>query len=250
MKYLKALLVGMVQGVTEFLPVSSSGHLTLLAKLSVAPTSVFYNLALHLATLLALVIVMRREVWEAVRHPIKGDGKYVLLASLPTVAVALVFKKCFPALLTGSLLGFGFLLTSAILFVSEWLCRGRVGRMLDAKTSFLTGLAQGIAVLPGVSRSGSTIAAARLCGVPAEDAARFSFLLSVPVIVGGFLLEGAESGFSAAGADLSEILVAAAAAFVSGLFALKFMLNIVKKRGLMIFAPYTFILGILCYFLH
>ena len=248
MKYLKAVFVGLVQGVTEFLPVSSSGHLTILAKLSVAPTSVFYNLSLHLATLLALLIVMRREVWEVLKHPIKGDGKYVLLASVPTVLVAFLFKKCFPALLTGSLLGFGFLLTAALLFASERLCRERVGRMLDVKVSLLTGLMQGVAVLPGVSRSGSTIAAARFCGIPLDRAARFSFLLSIPVIIGGFLLEGAESGFSAAGADAPEILVAAASAFVGGLFALRFMLGKIKK-GLLPFVPYTLVVGVLCYFL-
>ena len=250
MKYWKAVLVGVVQGVTEFLPVSSSGHLTILAKLSIAPTSVFYNLALHLATLLALVIVMRRDVYEVVRHPIKGEGKYILLASLPTAAIALIFKKCFPALLTGSLLGFGFLLTAAILFLSEWLCRERVGKMLGVKESLLIGLMQGVAVLPGVSRSGSTIAAARICGVSPDRAARFSFLLSIPVILGGFVLEGMESGFTAVGADLPEILIAAGSAFVSGLLALRFMLNAVKKRGLKIFALYTFLVGILCYFLH
>ena len=248
MKYVKALLVGLTQGVTEFLPVSSSGHLTILAKLSVAPTSVFYNLALHLATLLALLIVMRREVWAVVKHPIKGEAKYILLASMPTIAVALLIKTFVPDLLTGRLLGFGFILTSAVLFASEKLRRENVGRMIGVKTSLFTGLMQGVAVLPGVSRSGMTIAAQRFMGVPQGDAARFSFLLSVPVILGGFVLEGAESGFSFAGADLSEVAVAFVAAFVSGLFALRFMLDKIKK-GLLPFVPYTFLIGVLCYFL-
>ena len=248
MKYWKALLVGVVQGVTEFLPVSSSGHLSILAKLSVMPTSIFYNLSLHLATLLAVLIVMRREIVELLRHPIRGDAKYILLATPFTVGIALIFKEFFPDLLTGSLLGFGFLLTSALLFASEKLCRERVGRMPSVKVSILTGIFQGIAVLPGVSRSGSTIAAARYMGLSRERAARFSFLLSIPVILGGFLLEGVESGFSAAGADMTEILVAATAAFLSGLLAMRFMLGKMKK-GLMPFVPYTFLVGVLCYFL-
>ena len=248
MKYWKALVVGIVQGVTEFLPVSSSGHLTLLARLGIAPTSVYYNLSLHLATLLALLLVMRREIWEIVRHPVRGEARYILLASLPTAGIALLIKWLAPALLTGALLGFGFLLTSLTLLLSEWLHRDSLGREIGIGTSLVTGIAQGIAVLPGVSRSGATIAAARLAGVPMERAARFSFLLSVPVICGGFLLEGWESGFSAAGAPLSEILVAAAAAFFSGLLALRFMLK-KKKKGLMPFVPYTFLVGVLCYFL-
>jgi len=237
-----------VQGLTEFLPVSSSGHLTILAKLSIAPTSVFYNLALHLATLAALLIVMRREVAEIIFHPIKGDAKYLLLASIPTAAVAFLFKMVWPTLLTGSLLGFGFILTSVILFASERLCRERIGREMDRKVALFTGLTQGIAVLPGVSRSGATIAAARSFGLSAECAARYSFLLSIPVIVGGFLFEGVESGFSAVGADGGEIVVAAVAAFVSGLIAVRFLLKRIKK-GLMPFVPYTFLVGVFCYFL-
>ena len=248
MKYWKALLVGVVQGVTEFLPVSSSGHLTLLARLGIAPTSVYYNLVLHLATLLALLLVMRREVWEIIRHPVRGDARYLLLASLPTAGIALLIKWLFPSLLTGAMLGFGFLLTSAVLWLSEWLHRDSLGKDIGMRESLVIGFVQGIAVLPGVSRSGSTIAAARLSGVPTERAARFSFLLSVPVICGGFLIEGWESGFTAAGAAGAEILVAGVAAFVSGLFALRFMLR-KKKKGLMPFVPYTFLLGVLCYFL-
>lgn len=247
MKYLKAALVGVVQGLTEFLPVSSSGHLTILSRLGVCPTSLFFNLALHLATLAALLVRMRREVWELMRHPIR-DGKYILLSSVPTVVVALLLKKCFPEALTGALLGFGFLLTAAFLTLSEVLRRDSKGRTLDGKIALMTGVAQGIAVLPGVSRSGSTIAVLTACGVDGEKAARFSFLLSVPIIVGGFLLEGIESGFSAAGADAGEIAVAAVAAFLSGLAAVRFMLGRIKK-GLKPFIPYTFLVGVLCYFL-
>ncbi|HAE88881.1 MAG TPA: undecaprenyl-diphosphatase [Clostridiales bacterium] len=248
MKYVKAVFVGLVQGVTEFLPVSSSGHLTLLARLNVAPTSVFYNLALHLATLVAVLIVLRREVWQMIRHPVRGQAKYVLIASVPTVIVAFLFKKLCPSLLTGRLLGFGFLLTSVTLFALEKLCKAQGDKGIGVKTSLLTGLAQGVAALPGVSRSGLTIAAARFCGAEYDSAAKFSFLLSVPVILGGFLLEGAESGFSAAGADAGEIVVAALAALISGLFAATFMLKKTKK-GLLPFALYTFLLGIACYFL-
>lgn len=247
MKVVKALVVGVVQGLTEFLPVSSSGHLALLAKVGVAPTSVFYNLALHLATLVALLVVMRKEILEILSHPITGKGKYLALASVPTAVIAFLFKKFFPELLLGSLLGFGFLLTSALLLLVHLFCRENKGKMPCAKISLATGILQGIAVLPGVSRSGATIAALRLGGVDAEEAARFSFLLSIPVIVGGFLLEGIESGFSVAGADGWEIFVAAVAAFLSGMLAVKFMLKQIKK-GLLPFVIYTFVLGVVCTF--
>jgi len=248
MRYWKAISVGIVQGLTEFLPVSSSGHLAILARLGIAPTSVFFNLALHLATLFAVLVVMRRELSEMIRHPIKGDGKYVALACVPTVAIAFLFKKFLPDLLLGSMLGFGFLLTGTILFLSETFCRERKGVFLGAKVSLWTGVMQGFAVLPGVSRSGSTIAALRFFGVDYDRAAKFSFLLALPVIVGGFLLEGIECGFSAEGAESGEIVVAAIAAFLSGLIAVRFMLKQTKK-GLKPFIPYVCALGVLCYFL-
>ena len=248
MTYFKAILLGLIQGVTEFLPVSSSGHLVLLERLGFAPPSVFFNLILHVATLLSVLLVMRREVWEMLRHPVRGDMKYILVASLPTVAVALLFERCFPAVLEGSMLSFGFLLTSCLLLLPE-LVKGRARECeIGAGNSFLTGLAQGIAVLPGVSRSGATIAALELAGVDGERAARFSFLLSLPVIAGGFLFEGIQSGFSLQQSDIGVVLAASLAAFLGGIVAANFFLRKIKK-GLKPFAVYTFLLGIASFFL-
>jgi len=246
MNYLKALILGLTQGLTEFLPVSSSGHLVLLERLGFASTDVFLNLTLHVATLAAVLIVMRREVWGILRHPVRGDGKYVLLASLPTVGIALLFELFCPVLLFGSLLAFGFLATAALLFLSEKLARDK-GKSVGVGNSLLTGVTQGFAVLPGLSRSGATIAALRLSGVSCERAAAFSFLLSVPVIAGGFLFEGVKTGFSVQGADVGAVAVAAVAAFLSGLFAARFMLSRIKKMTP--FALYTLVLGVLCFFL-
>ena len=248
MRFFKAILIGLTQGLTEFLPVSSSGHLLLLEKLSVAPPSVFFNLILHLATLAAVLVVMRKEVWEMICHPLSSDLKYVALASLPTAAIALLISRFFPSLLLGEMLGFGFLLTAAILFLGERFAPSDRLLKIGAKNAFLTGIAQGIAVLPGVSRSGATISFLRLSGVEREKAVGFSFLLSIPVIAGGFLLEGIESGFRVDGAGLSEILLAAFAAFLSGVFALRFMLRKIKK-GAKPFCFYTFALGIACFFI-
>jgi len=195
-----------------------------------------------------VLIVMRREVWDMVRHPVKGDAKYVLLASLPTAAIAFLLKKCLPSLFAGSLLPFGFLLTSAILLLPRVLDRRAKGGCLSVPASLFTGVVQGIAALPGVSRSGATIAAAELVGIDAERAARFSFLLSIPAILGGFLLEGIECGFQADGVGAGEVVLASVVAFIGGLVAAKGMLKIVKK-GLAPFSIYTFILGIACFFL-
>ena len=142
---------------------------------------------------------------------------------------------------------FGFILTSAILFSAETFAPA-TDLSIGIKNSLLTGAAQGIAALPGVSRSGATISVMRLTGVSEERAAAFSFLLSIPVIAGGFLIEGIESGFLIEGAELPEVLVASFAAFLSGIFALEFMLK-KKKKGMTPFAFYTLALGVASFFI-
>ena len=243
----RALLFGSVQGLTEFLPVSSSGHLILMERLSLAPPSVFLNLALHLATLLAVLVVMRREVWEIVRHPIRSDLKYVCLASLPTAGIALLMDAFCPTLIEGAMLPVGFLMTAALLVLAETLSKGH-SRDISVRNGLLVGVAQGLAVLPGLSRSGTTISVLRLSGVDAERATGFSFLLSVPVIAGGFLIEGVKSGFSVEGVTAAELLAAAAVAFVTGLFAAKFMLR-AGRRKMLPFAAYACAMGIVSFFL-
>jgi len=247
MTFWRSVLFGLVQGLTEFLPVSSSGHLILLERMSLAPTSVFLNLTLHAATLLSVLIVMRKEVWSVIRHPIRSDLKYVCLSSFPTVAIALFFSAYAPALLEGSLLSFCFLATSAFLLLAEMLAKGE-RREIGVGRCLIVGAVQGLAVVPGLSRSGSTISALRLLGVEEERATAFSFLLSIPVIVGAFLYEGFKTGFSVAGTDLPEVLIAAITAFITGIFAAKFMLGN-KKKGYMPFILYTLGLGIVSFFL-
>jgi len=247
MGYLKAVIFGLVQGLTEFLPVSSSGHLILLERLSFAPPSVFLNLALHLATLVAVLVVMRREVWAVIRHPLAGDLKYVCLASLPTALIALAMQTYCPALVEGAMLPFCFLVTSMLLCLAETFSKG-FSREIRAGNALLVGVVQGVAVLPGISRSGATISVLRMCGVDGARATGFSFLLSVPVIAGGFLVEGMKSGFAVQGVSTGEILVASAVAFCSGLIAARYMLRAGKKK-MIPFAVYTFVLGCVSFFL-
>ena len=242
----RAILFGLVQGLTEFLPVSSSGHLILLERLSFAPPSVFLNLTLHLATLLAVLVTMRREVWAVVRHPVRGDLKYLITASVPTVVIALAFEAFCPALTEGAMLPFCFLATTCLLVLGDSFSKGR-SRDISIGNSFLVGAVQGVAVLPGISRSGATISALRMCGVDRERATAFSFLMSIPVIAGGFLIEGVKSGFSVEGVTVTELLLASVVAFLSGLFAAKFMLG--KRMRMLPFAVYTFVLGIVSFFL-
>ena len=151
----EAVVLGLVQGAGEFLPVSSSGHLLLLEKLGVGEEDLFFNICLHLGTLLSVIIVMRRPLLSLFRKEHRRTLLFLILACLPTVALALLFKYLAPALIDGAYLPLGFAATSFLLILSEKFSPAE-NRPLSVKTSVLTGFLQGIAVLPGISRSGAT----------------------------------------------------------------------------------------------
>lgn len=244
MTWWEALILGAVQGLSEFLPISSSGHLLLLEKLGVGSESLAFNIAVHVGTLAAVIVAMRKRVWSIARHPLQKTSGYILLACLPTVALAAAFKFAFPELLGGKLLGFGFVLTACLLYAGEKLKKSE-SALLSPKISILTGVLQGIAVLPGVSRSGATMSAMTLCGVDKREAADFSFLLSVPIIIGSAALEGLEIAMGGVAPDVGwlPMTVGVASAFVCGLASITFFLKLVKGRSLLPFAAYALLLG-------
>ena len=250
MVFLIALLLGLVQGLCEFLPVSSSGHLFLVAKLTQGAVNEdyfgsFFTVMLHIATLIAVVIVYREQILSILKHPFQKLTLHLIIATLPTVAVALILKKWDALdewLDAGNFLGFSFLLTTVFLTVSELLSRRRKPRKsLDTMRwtdALAIGGMQAIGVLPGVSRSGSTIAGALTCGLDRKSAADFSFLMSIPAILGGLVLELMTLPYWGA------LLIAMLAAAISGYFAVRFMIRLVTKKGLFGFAIYTGVLGI------
>jgi undecaprenyl-diphosphatase len=264
MVILIALLLGLVQGLCEFLPVSSSGHLYLVAKLTQDAVGegyfgTFFTVMLHLATLIAVLFVYKEQVLSILRHPIQKLTLHLIVATLPTVAFALILKK-FDALDewldAGNLLGFSFLLTAILLTVSELLARSRKPRK-SIKTmrwydALVIGGMQAVGVLPGVSRSGSTIAGALTCGLDRKSAADFSFLMSIPAILGGLVLELYKTVKDPAALEgvltlqfWGLMLIAMLAAAISGYFAVRFMIKLVTKKGLLGFAIYTGVLGVI-----
>lgn len=245
MNILDAFILGLVQGLTEFLPVSSSGHLLLLEKAGIGEPSLLFNVLLHLGSLFAVLIVFRKPLWQLIRHPIQKKTLYLLLATVPTGAIALIFKFFFPALLDGAFLALGFMITACLLTATKTFENSK-NNLLDGKTSIVCGISQGIAVLPGISRSGATISTLMLLGVKKENAFEFSFLLSIPIILASALLESVEF-FSVAQTTISGFAVAVGVltAFVSGFVALKFFASLIKKHSLIPFAVYTATLSIL-----
>lgn len=249
MGLLQAAFLGLVQGLCEFLPVSSSGHLVLFQQLmGLQEGSQFFDVMLHLGTLLAVFIVLNKDIMLILKHPTGKTMRLLIVATLPTVVIALLLKKPLDAAFaSGKYLGISFIFTAILLLVAENYGGGR-RRLKDTKYSDTVkmGIFQGIALLPGVSRSGSTIAGGLLSGLDRNFVARFSFLMSIPAILGAVVLEGKdviESGLS--NINWAPIALGVAVAAISGVFAIKFMLRIIKKSSLKGFSIYLFIIGTL-----
>ncbi|MDR0551462.1 MAG: undecaprenyl-diphosphate phosphatase [Spirochaetaceae bacterium] len=288
MSILQAVILGAVQGITEFLPVSSSGHLVLLQKIfGISEPALFFDTMLHLGTLAAVFAVLRKDILNILRHIFQPITGFLIIGTLPAVVIALLFKSKIEAVFeSGAFLGFAFLLTALSLTAAEALSRRRgvlrTGAQMTALDSLVIGIMQGIAILPGVSRSGFTLSGALSLKLERAFAARFSFLLSIPAILGAAVLQIkdllddkaiADGGFGAANAiDAAGLPVDAAAAVdavtaassqitgivpviagtlaaaIVGFFAVKLMLSIVQKYSLLPFAVYTAALGIFVLF--
>lgn len=246
MKIWEALVLGLIQGASEFLPISSSGHLLLLEKLGIGQENLFFNIMLHVGTLIAVLIALRKKWVPLLKHPINKTNGNLILACIPTVVLAFVFKLIAPSLIDGKMLGCGFVLTACLLYIGENFNLHKT-TLIDTKTSILTGVLQGIAVLPGVSRSGATISALRVQGVQKEEATTFSFLLSIPIIIGSALYESIDLIAGKAVLDISPwaIVTGVSAAFISGLLSIKFFLKLIEKHSMTGFIIYTLLLGII-----
>jgi undecaprenyl-diphosphatase len=262
MTIFEALILGVVQGITEFLPVSSSGHLVLLQKIfGITEPALLFDTMVHVGTLAAVFAVLWKDIWDILRRIIQPITLFLIIATLPAVIAALIFKdKIEEAFASGSLLGFAFLITSLLLAVSEFFFRkgaaNTTGKAQNPRTresmtwldALIIGLLQAVAIIPGISRSGSTLSGALSRKLDRDFAARFSFLLSIPAILGALVLQvkdlakgAVPSGAIGAGA----ITAGAIAAAIVGFFAVRLMLKIVRERSLTGFAIYTAILGAL-----
>ena len=243
-----ALLLGLVQGITEFLPVSSSGHLVLLNNLfGVEQGTLFFTVMLHIGTLLALIAVYYKELWDIIRHPFQKKTLMLLIALIPTVLAAIFLKDLIEESFKGHYLGFEFLLTALILWFAQ---RAKTGRKnmqtMRPGDALLIGLMQSVSILPAVSRSGATIAGALYCKMERKEGADFSFLLSIPAIVGSFVLEVPgllESGLG--NVNWSFVIAGMVMAAAAGYLAVRLMLRIIKSKRLTPFIYYVATLGVL-----
>jgi len=267
MNIIHAVLLGIIQGLTEFLPVSSSGHLVLFQKLfGISEPALLFDTMLHVGTLAAVVVVLWKDIWAILRKIYQPLTAYLIIATIPTVIAALIFRKPLEkAFETGHFLGFAFLLTSILLIMAELLAKRSAIQGDSAKNAssmnwldaLVIGIMQAVAIIPGVSRSGATLSGALSRRLDRDFAARFSFLLSIPAILGavvfqlkdlvkGKAIEATADGVTAAGGIGAAAMIAGTlSAAVVGFFAVRFMLKIVREKSLWGFAVYTGVLGLL-----
>jgi undecaprenyl-diphosphatase len=262
MNIIHAIALGIIQGLTEFLPVSSSGHLVLFQKIfGISEPALLFDTMLHMGTLAAVVVVLWKDIWAILRKLNQSLTVYLIIATIPTVIAALIFRKSLEkAFETGHFLGFAFLLTSALLIGAEILAKRGAIQGVSAKNTSTTswldaliiGIMQAIAIIPGVSRSGATLSGALSRRLDRDFAARFSFLLSIPAILGAVVFQlkdlvKGEAVEAAPGGGIGTVAMIAGtlSAAIVGFFAVRFMLKIVREKSLWGFAIYTGALGLL-----
>jgi len=251
-----ATLLGIIQGLTEFLPVSSSGHLELgkaiLGDHSVPEESLLFTVVLHFATALSTIVVFRKDIYVLIAGLLKFKWNEetifsvkIILSMIPAVIVGLLFEEQLEALFSGKvmLVGFMLLVTALLLFLADR--AHHTGKKVSFKDAFVIGISQAIAMLPGISRSGATISTSVLLGNDKSKAARFSFLMVVPLILGKIAKDVMSGDLSAESAHLPTLGIGFIAAFVSGLVACTWMLQLVRKSKLKWFSVYCAIVGII-----
>ncbi len=258
MTELQALLLGIIQGLTEFLPVSSSGHLEIgHALLGIHNSNnLLFAVIVHSATVLSTIFVFRKDIWILVQEVLKfnwNDGTLYILkifvSTIPVIILGLFFKDSIEALFGGNIamVGSMLLVTAVLLLLTHFAKPKEKG--ISFFHAILIGVAQAMAVLPGISRSGATIATGLLLGNKKEEVTRFSFLMVLIPIIGAFLLDVIGSDLSGGSKiEILPLVVGFVAAFISGLVACKWMIKIVRKGKLIYFAIYCLIIGLIAIF--
>lgn len=253
MSVIEALILGIIQGLSEFLPVSSSGHLEIGKVLLGTDTSesLMFTLAVHGATVLSTLVIFRNEIWQLIlglmQFKWNKETQYVskiVISMVPVLVVGLLFKDQLEALFTGNIVLVGSMLLYTAVLLSFTYFKRSGTKEISYLHAFIIGLAQAIATVPGISRSGSTIAAALIMGNKREEASKFSFLMVLAPIIGANLLSIKDADFSnEATISITSLIVGFAAAFIVGLLACRWMIKIVNKGKLIWFAVYCAAVG-------
>ena len=254
MDYLESIVLGLVQGLTEFLPISSSGHLeiskVILGNDLSNKESLLFTIVLHTATAFSTIFFFRKDLLEIFnelfekKHNLSHNFSIsIIISMIPAVFVGLFFEETINSMFDGNLILVGSMLyvTAILLFISDFLKLKR--NEINFKNSFIIGLVQAVAILPGISRSGATIASAVIMGIDREKAARFSFIMVIPLILGSMAKSLLDNELNFENFDIVSLSLGFISAFITGLFACKWMILLVKKSKLYYFSIYCSTIG-------
>ena len=269
MSYFEAVILGLVQGLAEFLPISSSGHLALLQQwFGIREDNVLlFTVLLHVGTLISVFFIYWKDIWELIvelcltikdlctgkglrleERPVRKLGVMIIVATIPTGIIGVLFGDFFDSLYTSVIpIGIGLIITGFLLIFAEKMGEGNRGvQQMNFRNAIFVGLVQGVAICPGISRSGSTLFGSLLCNLDRKFAVKFVFLISIPSILGSAVLEAPDA--IKAGFDMTQlgpVLVGMAVAAISGLVAIKTMIKVVSDKKLNYFSYYVWVLGLI-----
>ena len=269
MSYFEAVILGLVQGLAEFLPISSSGHLALLQQwFGIREDNVLlFTVLLHVGTLISVFFIYWKDIWELIvelcltikdlctgkglrfeERPVRKLGIMIIVATIPTGIIGVLFGDFFDSLYTSVIpIGIGLIITGFLLIIAENMGEGNRGiQQMNFRNAIFVGLVQGVAICPGISRSGSTLFGSLLCNLDRKFAVKFVFLISIPSILGSAVLEAPDA--IKAGFDMTQlgpVFVGMAVAAISGLVAIKAMIKIVSDKKLNYFSYYVWALGLI-----
>ena len=243
---IKYVLIGFIQGLTEFLPISSSGHVVLFGSLFELDNLLLLSVVAHVGTLFAVIFCYRKRLVELAKKPFNKTNINLLIATIPTVVIVLLFNHFIEDNFSTKTLIWGFLLSAVLLIIADF--KKDSYRPVNKRSALYMGLAQGLALLPGISRSGSTLVCGLLVGVEKNEALDFSFLMSIPIIIASAVYESIKLFTMQLTVNWLGIFIVMITSFIFGILSIKLMLKIVKKNKLYFFSIYLIVLSLIILF--
>lgn len=244
----KYFIIGLIQGLTEFLPISSSGHILIFCKIfNINCDIILLSVVAHLGSLCAVLICMRKKIKSLIKQPFSQTNRNLIISTLPAIVTVLTFHNLIDKLYGFQFMLYGFLITGILLILADLKKSGNT--IINKRQALYMGLMQSIAILPGISRSGSTMSIGVLSGINKEHACEYSFLMSIPIIIGSAVWETLGLVGQNITIEFIPLLIAFLSSFLFAILSIKIMLKIVKNNKLYIFSIYTIILSFFIFFI-
>ncbi len=237
------ILIGIIQGITEFLPISSSGHIVLFGSMFELDNLMLVSIIAHIGTLFAVIFCYRKRIFELVRRPFNKTNLNLIIATIPTIIIFLLFNSFFEESFSTKTLVWGFLISAVFLLIADF--KKESMRPVKKSSALYMGISQGLALIPGISRSGSTLVCGLLVGVNKQEALDFSFLMSIPIIIASAVYESIKLFALQITIDWIGIFTVMVTSFIFGILSIKIMLRLVKKNKLYYFSIYLIVLSLL-----